>query len=143
MTFEYRYLPDEALADIAFEVEADSWDDLFAGAAAAMTAVMANPDDLKDGEHRTVNLEAATVDDLLFDWLGELIFLKDTENFLFRSARVRVESSDAWHLHADLDGDVIDRARHDLGQDVKAVTLHMFTVETRNNRRHAHVVLDL
>ncbi len=44
---------------------------------------------------------------------------------------------------AELSGERLNPARHDLRVDVKAVTMHRFSVEERNSRWRAVVVLDV
>lgn len=143
MSFQFKYLEEVALADIAFAVTADSWGDLFAGSAAAMTGVMVAIEDLKATTIRKVELDAPSVDDLLYDWLAELVYLKDTEGFLVKATEAVVTPGARWHLSAHMEGETIDRTRHRLGQDVKAVTYHMFEVSGVGASYSAKVVLDI
>jgi len=143
MSFRYRYLEDVALADSAFEIHADSWDGLFVGATEAMTKVMVDLDDLRPEHHRQLQVEAATVDDLLYDWLSELVYLKDTDGLLVRSADVKIQAGPLWLAQGTLHADMIDRTRHHFGQDVKAVTYHLFEVTHEGVDYAAKVVLDI
>ncbi len=143
MSFQFKYLEEVALADIAFAVTADSWGALFDGAAAALTAVMVAADDLKVVSSRQIDLVADSVDELLYDWLCELVYLKDTEGFLVKAAGVTVTPGAIWQLLARIDGETIDRGRHRLGQDVKAVTYHLFEVTETDGKYSARVVLDI
>ena len=43
MSYDFRFLEDVALADIAFEAEGDSIEDLFQGATRALLETMADP----------------------------------------------------------------------------------------------------
>jgi SHS2 domain-containing protein len=143
MSFQFKYLEEVALADIAFVVTADSWGELFDGAAAALTGVMVAADDLVMASTRQIELDADSVDELLYDWLGELVYLKDTEGFLTKASGAVVIPGAIWHLSARLDGETIDRGRHRLGQDVKAVTYHLFEVAEVAGKFNAKVVLDI
>ncbi|MBI3872099.1 MAG: archease [candidate division Zixibacteria bacterium] len=143
MVFRFNYLPDIALADAALEVWADSWGELLAGATAAMTALMVVPEDLKPLKQQTVEVRAESVGQLLYDWLSELIFLKDTVGLLVVSAQVEVVAGESWCAASRLQGDTIDPARHRLGRDVKAVTYHRFEVTQRGSEFYAKIVLDI
>ncbi|MEW5700857.1 MAG: archease [Candidatus Zixiibacteriota bacterium] len=143
MTFNYRFLPDVALADAAFAVEADSWSELFLGAALATTSVMVALDDLRSDLSRILELTAASVEQLLYDWLSEIVYLKDTEGLLVKMGEVAVAPGDTWQVHAVLHGDRIDRDRQRLGQDVKAITYHLYEVVQDGDSYRARVVLDI
>jgi SHS2 domain-containing protein len=143
MTYSYEFLPNVALADIAFRVKADTWSQLFAGASEALTSVMV---DLKDLDHKRripIDLTAPTVGELLYDWLSELVYLKDAEAFLVQSARVDVLPGAIWQVQGELLGDTIEPKRQKLGQDVKAITYHLFDVTHEGPDFLAQVVLDI
>ena len=143
MPYSYKFLSGVALADVAFQVKADSWDQLFAGASEALTSVMVDVRDLASDRHLAINLSAPTVEDLLYDWLSEMVYLKDAEAFLAKSAVVKVTPGSIWSVTGTLDGDTIHPASQRLGQDIKAVTYHMFKVSREGDAMTAQVVVDI
>ena len=143
MTYTYEFLPNIALADTAFRVKADTWSQLFAGASDALTSVMVDLADLKQKRRIPIDLSAPTVGELLYDWLSELVYLKDAEAFLVRSANVDVLPGSLWQVRGELIGDTIEPSRQKLGQDVKAVTYHLFDVSQNGTDFSAQVVLDI
>jgi len=143
MTYSYEFLPNVALADTAFRVKADTWSQLFTGASEALTSVMVDLADLEQKRRIPIDLTATTVDELLYDWLSELVYLKDAEAFLLRSANIDVLSGAIWQLRGELVGDTIEPKRQKLGQDVKAVTYHLFDVMQKGPDYIAQVVLDI
>jgi SHS2 domain-containing protein len=138
----FRFLPDVALADIAFEASSSSASGLFSAAAAAMTDVMVDKRTLRPTVRRRLRLESEDIDRLLYDFLTEIIVLKDVDLLLFKEFAVRVDEKHNV-LDAKLAGEVIDRRKHGLKNDVKAVTMHMFGVKHRGKRWSATVVLDI
>jgi len=143
MTYSYEFLPNVALADTAFRVKADTWSQLFTGASEALTSVMVDLADLEQKRRIPIDLTATTVDELLYDWLSELVYLKDAEAFLLRSANIDVLSGAIWQVRGELMGDTIEPKRQKLGQDVKAVTYHLFDVMHKGPDYIAQVVLDI
>ena len=139
----YEFLEDVALADCAIEIEGHSLDDLFETAAVALAHLMVDPATLTITEERTVRLDAPAVDLLLYDWLSEMIFLKDRDSQIFPRARVRVTGNGPYRLAADVRGGTIDRDRTALGADPKAVTFHQFVVEPVGGGWRARVVIDI
>ena len=140
----YRFLGDIAPADAAFEAWADSEEELFAAAADATLNVMVEDlDSVEPLEGRAIHLESDSLEMLLFELLQEILYFKDAESLLLRTARLRIESrGDRYVLSAIARGEAIDPQRHLLLVDVKAVTLHRFRVEETDKGWEATVVLD-
>jgi SHS2 domain-containing protein len=132
-----------AIADCALEIEAAGLDDLFATAAAALTDVMVDPSTVPEAVAHELRLEAAALDLLLYDWLAELIYLKDRDQLLVRRAEVHVGGGGPYALRAVLHGAPIDRQHMALRADAKAVTLHQFLVEPTDEGWRARVVIDI
>ncbi|MGP8124681.1 MAG: archease [Nitrososphaerales archaeon] len=138
----FRYLPDIALADIAFEAESDSVNGLFESSALALSDVMVDPGTLGTGTTRKVRISSDNLDTLLYDFLTEIIVVKDVDSLLFREIQVEV-APDHKSLEATMEGEPINRERHTLRNDVKAVTMHLFGVRRESERWRATVVLDI
>lgn len=142
----FRILEDIAMADVAFEAMGDTPSELFAAAAQAVIAMLANPMTVSTTWHRTIDLEDEQLADLLFDWLSEMVYLKDAEGVVFCQARATVTHEslrDRWRLRAELIGETIDYTRHELRSDVKAVTKHLYEVHESAGQWKARVVLDI
>lgn len=131
-----------ARADAAFEAQGRTLSELFSAAGRGLTSLMAEPSLIRGVQSRPIALTAAAGERLLFDFLQELIFLKDAEGLLFERFELSVRES-PWRLEGTLYGEPIDPKRHRLGVDVKAVTLHRFGLERRRGVWHATVVLDI
>jgi protein archease len=144
---DYRFLSNIALADVAFVVRADSLPSLFESAARALTEVMVDRKTVVGRIGRRFELRSPTVDRLLYDFLTELIVIKDVDSLLFKDYRVSIASARAeQRLACEMRGEEIDRERHALRNDVKAVTMHMFGVKRareKAGRWEATVVLDI
>ena len=138
----YRFLPDVALADIAFEAESDSVDGLFETCALAITDIMVDPKTLRATTERKLSLRSENLDRLLYDFMTELIILKDVDSLLFHDFLVRVTPAGT-SLDAVARGEQIERERHRLRNDVKAVTMHLFGVKHEAKTWRTTVVLDI
>jgi SHS2 domain-containing protein len=138
----FKFLPDIALADIAFEAESDTVEGLFETSALAVTDIMVDPKTLLNTTQRTIVLESENLDRLLYDFLTELIVMKDVDSLLFGKFEVKV-SAQGTSLTAVARGEPIDRERHRLRNDVKAVTMHLFGVKHQGRKWKTTVVLDI
>ena len=137
----YRYLPNVALADIAFEADSASLRGLFEASGRALSDIMVDRRTLEPKLTRQLRLEAEDSDRLLYNFLTEIIVLKDVNSLLFK--RFHVEMLGDSSLVASVDGERIDRKRHRLRNDVKAVTMHMFGIRREGKRWKATIVLDI
>jgi len=141
----YRYLEEIGTADIAFEATGRDLPELFRDAADATTNVMIdNIEAIQPRQTRRIELSNDKFDMLLFDFLQELIFLKDAERLLLRIREVQIDHRDKMYLvKATAEGETLDPERHHQRADVKAVTLHNFTVEQTDGGWKAKVLLDI
>lgn len=140
----YRFLSNIALADVAFVARGDSLPSLFESAARALTEVMVDRRTVAGRVERKIEVRSPTVDRLLYDFLTELIVIKDVDSLLFKDFVVSIVSGREPRLTCKMRGEEIDRARHALRNDVKAVTMHMFGVKkVKGGRWEATVVLDI
>jgi SHS2 domain-containing protein len=139
----YRYLSKVALADIAFVARSDTLPGLFEASARALTGVMVDRRTLVGKTARTVELTSPSRDRLLYDFLSDLIVTKDVDSLLFKDFRVSIKEGKSMRLTCLMKGEEIDRERHRLRNDVKAVTMHMFGIKKTAGRWAATVVLDI
>ncbi len=141
----YEFLPHIAIADVAFRATGKTVEEMFAAAARATTNVMV--DDLStvnEAEKIQIDLSENSIEMLLFDFLNELVYLKDTRQLLLLPEELKITSDGSRHrLLAMISGERIDPAKHPLNADVKAVTLHRFEVKATSQRWEATVVLDI
>jgi protein archease len=141
----YRYLEEVGTADIAFEASGRDLPELFRDATdATMNVMIENLDAIEPRETRKIELSNDNLDMLLFDFLQELIYLKDAERLLLRAPDVQIDERDGMYLlKAKAAGERLDPERHHQRADVKAVTLHNFSVKRANGGWKARVLLDI
>lgn len=137
----YRFLPNIALADVAYEVRSRKVGGIFEAAAIALTEVMVDRRSIRPKLKREVRVMADDIDRLLYDFLTELIILKDAESLLFKVFDVSIRGEG--ELICRMKGEKIVRTRHKLRNDVKAVTMHMFGVKKAKRGLKATIVLDI
>ncbi len=138
----YKFLEDVALADIAIEATGKTLDELFEAAA---MAVAEQTVDIKTlGEKRVMNfgVTAKDIPHLLYDFLSELLYLKDAESLLYKTIKVTVTENPCT-AHASIKGDTINPEKHELRNDIKAITLHMFEVKREGKGWMARFVVDI
>ena len=139
----YEFLDGIAVADCAMEVEGRDLDDLFETAARGLAELMVDPETVEPTVERTVTLTAPSLDLLFYDWLSELIYLKDAEQLAFVRTDVRVVPGSPCRLTGHVYGGRIDPERTGLRADAKAVTFHQFALESHGQQWRARLVIDI
>lgn len=140
---EYIFLDDIATADVAIESRGDTLEELFSASAMATFEVMTDTGRIKPETRKILHLENLEIDGLLFDWLAEIIYLKDSECMLFGQYDIKVKKNTNYQLDAEIFGEEIDQSKHDLRCDVKAITFHLFEVYEKNGKWISRFILDL
>lgn len=144
MTWTFRFLEEVAWADIGFEAEGESVEEVFRGATQALLESMANPATVSGGWNRAIEQRAVDPSALLFDWLSEVVYWKDAAGVVFREAPLMVtRDGEGWLLRARLIGAPVDQQTQELHADVKGVTKHLYDLKQTGERWKACVVLDV
>src|SRR3990170_6925954 len=110
----FRFLEKIAIADAAFEAYGKTLEELFVNCAKATFEAMADLKTVTPDQVETVKLENKTVEDLLFDWLAELIYLKDLKAMLFKEFSVKIYKNENYRLEGEVKGEAIDQNKHEL-----------------------------
>ncbi len=139
----YKLLPDIAIADVAFDAYGKTLNELFEAAAKATFDVMADTTTITPKITKEISLSGDTIENLLYDFLSEIIFLKDTNSLIFSEVSVEIKQNKKYLLTAVIKGDRINPEQQKLGNDVKAVTMHMFEIKKEKEGYRARVVLDI
>jgi SHS2 domain-containing protein len=131
----------EHTADLGLRARAPDLNALFADMARALFSAII--EDLSAVEPRqAISLQIAGDERefLMFDWLRELLYRFDAEHLLLSRFEVDVQQSG---LKATAWGETLDRERHVLSHEVKAITYHGLTVEQTADGWLAEVIVDI
>ena len=130
-------------ADIGVEVTGRTRKELFVNAAAALFDVMIES---KTGEksakqHKKITIEGADAADLLINFLRELLYLFNGENFI--TVRCEIIQFANKELQARLTGESFNSKKHLIKTEIKAVTYSGLTVERVKAGWRARVIFDV
>ncbi len=141
----YRYLDNVTTADVAFEAWGDSLEAMAVAAAHAVAHVMfPDLDTIASGRPHTYRITDDNLDLLFVNFLEELIFAKDARRERLKVTSVSIHrKAGLYVLDAAAWADPIAPGQHPQGTDVKAVTLHRFSIRQLNKRWRLTAVLDV
>jgi len=136
---KYEFI--EHTADLGFKAYGTGLEELFAHAAEAFFETLVELESIKEREERSIEVEADALDDLMVSWLGELLYLYDTEGLLFKGFQVKqIEDN---RLAANVRGEILDLARHEIKTEIKAVTYHKLYVKKVGGGWETQVIFDI
>ncbi|MCH4562250.1 archease [Halomonas sp. EGI 63088] len=128
-------------ADIGVRGIGKTLEQAFEEAAVALTAVIAEPSEIRCLETCEVRCEAPDRELLLADWLNALIYEMATRHMLFCRFKVEFQGS---QLLGSACGEVVDIARHRPAIEVKGATYTELAVhEDRPGEWRAQCVVDV
>lgn len=131
----------EHTADVGLRVRAADLDTLFREAAEALFEVIVEDlGTVRPAQQVDITLAGDDREYLFFDWLKELLYHFDAEHLLMGKFAVHVTeqglTGTAW-------GEPLDRLRHNLEHEVKAITYHGLRVEPTADGWLAEVIVDI
>jgi SHS2 domain-containing protein len=126
--------------DIGIEAEGRDLVDLIEGMTEGLFALFCRGGVAARVERR-LEVTSTSVEDLLVDWLGEVIAAVGSHGELYVDVEI-VEAGD-FFVKGVLSGEKVDEDRHDLRFDVKAATYHGLMIDKRGAGYFGRVIFDL
>jgi SHS2 domain-containing protein len=131
-------------ADVAAELTGGSAEDLFMFAAQSLTDTLSDLSCVRASVTQSVTLESGSLEDLLVDWLNELLYRFEVQNMLASGGTVTLRETDGrWHLRASITGEAFDPARHPSRVLVKSATYHGLHITQTSGIWSARIVFDI
>lgn len=128
-------------SELAVRVVGNSQADLFANSAFALFDVMTDLEKIEIKERLPLEVEGADRDDLMVNWMRELLYLYQGSGYLLKEFQIR-EVKDTL-VKADVCGEKIDPDRHDMKQEVTAVAYHQSRMEKTGNQWTAQLIFEV
>lgn len=127
----------EHTADVKFQAYGKTLEKVFENAGLAVFNVMYKGK-VKKTKKKRISVEGKNNENLLYNFLEELLFLLDTEDFFLAGCKVKIKDN---KLEAELHGDNAKNYPADI--DVKAITYNEMFIRKEKNRWIVQVVVDV
>jgi len=130
-------------ADAKFQAFGRSLEEAFSQAALAVASLMWEPERVKRAERRSVLVEGRDLEQLLFKFLSEILYLFEAKGFLLAAVsevqilQPKAESGNGYQLKAVFEGDKRNNHYPVFGE-VKAITYHDMRI-----LQSAHVLIQV
>lgn len=131
----------EHTADLGIRVWGRTLPELFINAATGMCELIADVSDTIPRELVTVNINADDKDQLLRNWLSELLYYFNVKSMLL--SEFKIYKIDDKHIKSEARGESIDEDKHQLRHELKAVTFHRLHIEKKQGLLTTEIIFDV
>jgi len=144
-TLKYRLLEDIAIADACYELHGSNVEEIFQAGFLALMETSVELNTVKEVLIKNVLLQHKDLERLFYEFLEELIYLKDAELLIFKNCKLSVtkdDITDTFKLDAILSGQEFNKSVSTL-TDVKAITYYQFYIKQIDDGWESRITFDL
>lgn len=128
-------------ADVGVKAFGKTLPEAFENAAKAMFDIITDNSEIESVGQYNIELDSTDLEQLLVDFLSELLYLNSAKNIVFGFFKVNLDEKTN-KLKAVVCGEKFNISKHKIGAEIKAVTYHM--LEVRNKKPiHVQVLFDI
>ena len=136
-----RYRVFDHTADLGLEVYGKDEKELFSNAAFAIFDLIVDLQEIDIKETRRLVVKGADREDLLVNYLREILYMLNGEGMLLKDFSILEISSR--HLVGEVRGEPFNPDKHSIKAEIKAVTYHQVKVEKNKDGWKARVIFDV
>ncbi len=122
---QYKYL--EHTADLKFKAFGKTREELIENSGKALCNAIIDLEKVEKKGEEIIEIKARDFEELLFQFLKEVLFEIDTNEFIFSEFKVKELTDNKLKVHCF--GEKIDLKKHEIKTEIKAITKHGFKVE--------------
>ncbi|MFA5357958.1 MAG: archease [archaeon] len=134
----------EHKADIGVRGIGATKESAFAECGKALFEIMCNTKKVMPSQKTELSVQAKNSDELLVEFLNELLYLKDTEGMLFSKFEIEIKKvGKEFGLEGIAFGEKIDEKKHELKTDAKAASYSQLKVVKEDEKWIAQCIIDV
>ena len=136
---KYRIL--SRSSDLLIKVFGGTQAELFANAAFALFDLITDIETIEVRERLPLEVEGVNRDDLMVNWMRELLYLYQGSGYLLKEVRVHEARED--YVRGEVCGEKFDPDRHEIQRDIRAVAYHQSRMDKTGDQWTAQVNFEL
>jgi SHS2 domain-containing protein len=141
MSEEKKYRTIKRSSDLAVKIFGKSQAELFANSGFALFDLLTYIDRVEAREQMTLEVEGADRDDLMVNWMRELLYLYQGSGYLLKEFVVKEVKDN--YIRGEVSGEKFDPDRHEIQREINAVASQQSRMEKTGDQWTAQVVLEL
>jgi len=136
-----RYEIIEHTADVGIKAYGKDLKELFKNAAYGMFNIVADIEGLKTSTAVKIKSEAANYEELLINWLDDLLYNFYTKDIIF--SEFSIDELDDKHINAEAKGRHIGDKKSRLKTEIKAATFHELKIKESKSGYEVQIIFDV
>src|SRR5207249_9934347 len=141
MDEQKRYRILNRSSDLLIRVFGQTQAELFANSGFALFDLMTDVEKVQIGDRLPLEVEGVDRDDLMVNWMRELLYLYQGSGYLLKEFQIR-EVKDTI-VKAEVCGEKIDPDRHEIKQEISAVAYHQSRMAKTGNQWTAQLIFEV
>ncbi len=129
--------PSELLVKVSGKTQAE----LFANSAFALFDLMTDVEKIELKENLPLEVEGVDRDDLMVNWMRELLYLFQGSGYLLREFQVHEVKED--YVRGEVGGEKYDPDRHEIQRDIRSIAFQQSRIEKTGGQWIAQVIFEL
>ena len=135
-----KYEQIDISGDVGLMIRGKNLEELFENAAEGMFELITSTPEIKETEKREVIISSENMENLLVQWLNELVFLFDTYGFTGKISSVGFQDKT---LKASISGGIFNPEVNESRLLIKAATYHNLSLKKTRSHWEATVIFDI
>lgn len=136
-----KYILIDHTADIGIDVFGATLQEIFANAAFALFDIITDLSKVEGTIEYTISISGIDKEQLLVNWLSELLYLHEVKNLIFKDFYV-ADVQDT-QLNASARGEIFAEDKHVIKTEIKAVTYHCLSIVQEDHQWKARIIFDI
>jgi SHS2 domain-containing protein len=141
MENQKRYRTLNRSSDLAIKVFGKSQSELFANSAFALFDLVTDVEKVEVRERLPLEVEGADRDDLMVNWMRELLYLFQGSGYLLKE--FQIGDAKETYVRAEVRGEKYDPDRHEIKREIRSVAYHQSRMEKTGDQWTAQVIFEL
>ena len=141
MADEKKYRVLNRSSDLVIKVFGKTQAELFANSAFALFDILADMEKVEVRDSLQLEVEGGDRDDLMVNWVRELLYLFQGSDFLVKE--VEVQEIKENYVRAEVKGEKFDPDRHEIRRGIRAVAYDQSRMEKTGDQWMAQLIFEL
>lgn len=117
------------MTDAFIEVAGNTLEEAFENAGISVVDTMIDINSVEEKTCKKIEINAKDLNNLLYNWLEEIIILTITDGFAAKRFSVKLTKNDGYGLVANINGEEIDFKKHHFKLEIKSPTFHLMEIK--------------
>jgi len=117
------------MTDAFIEVAGNTLEEAFENAGISVVDTMIDINSVEEKTCKKIEINAKDLNNLLYNWLEEIIILTITDGFAAKRFSVKLTKNNEYSLVANINGEEIDFKKHHFKLEIKSPTFHLMEIK--------------